>query len=57
MQCPKNYQECENYRPKNDLDSKCVSDSTFGVCVKEHEAWEREVDDYFQEYDKSEIIC
>lgn len=56
MKCPENYQRCENYRPKNESESRCVLDSNIGFCVKEREAWEKEIDDRFQEYDKSKII-
>jgi len=48
--CPTDYKNCKCYNSKLKPFSRCIKDSSVGKCLEEHKTWEREVDDYFNEY-------
>ena len=47
FKCREDYKKCEHYNPKQPLESRCVLDSSIGVCIKE----------FFDYYKKLEVIA
>jgi len=56
FKCPENVKSCKYYFPLEKPESRCIKDSNVGCCTKELEQWEKEVDDYFLNDDKCEVI-
>lgn len=41
--CPEHFQTCPKYHPENKANDHCVKNSNRGYCMKELEAWKREI--------------
>ncbi len=52
--CRTDYRSCKYYHPEQELESRCMTDSTVSHCEEEKKViqW---IDNYFEEYDSSEI--
>jgi len=50
MTCRPDYKNCRDYDPIQRPESRCMKDSNVGKCLEEQKAWEKEVDDFFDEY-------